>query len=877
MKRSVVQGMLIAAVLALLGVRTTSADTTVYQSDMSGNPHDHNRVAGLGFSVQGAGWPSVLMPVGVSLGGAYHGGELGPFPLMFGQIRTGADGILQGQDPNWVSNRLRYGTGEDSDLYITLTRLSPGILLETGAKTAWLFAPDGSNVVGEIGKVQRHLGAQLRNYSHGWWQCRAKLGATQRIVKGGCEGGKVRPLRWATPGAGGKILTGVLGTQILPDIPVKGVERTPSLAPAPSLPRSEQMADLNAQWMLLWYGSDSVFVHSMTPCVYVENQYLPELIPSPLWPVKGSAYQADVPILLVMEKAPTSIEQGGEGIKITFDRGEGGMGKMVVLPLYGHVLLRADDTEKWLKKFPRDVAARCDAWAARLAEFPVDVTETVFCDARKDRVTHTEDFEFVTVRPGGRRHAPLPAILGLAWHQGLPVSFSGKPENTGLATVWGEVVTLQGNSYTWSLDGLGSLIEARPTIGPSNAKSSPLEQELAVKVDEVLEAGHLGPYMEVWRLPSIFPHLANPAENLYLLCEILPVFSVDSRTALREYLATERAKYPPESVERLNSQRGGQPWGAQREAYDLFSRPDAAADWGAGAGYPRMNDPSPSLWRAYGLARYYEVTDENPADADVLDFSAAALKKTLEGRQWDTFGWFWGKYLWYPHSVGEPTLGQQTPCCVNRNLAGVIGYLKMCRQADQSGPVEAWGLFARLAALRFAMVRYGRYQAAADMVGLPRDSAISARLQKWADFNKPESFVFQAQEIHQYGVLLSNGAHCGKSRPAEQYTFLHMVPEVALMLRKWGLGPDVKRFLDRYAFDHANWYNAKADGAGDGEYRFMVLTDSYQLFMAHAWIAETAPAELERYIDVPWMKRGDFYHMHKLAETIKAYRGVRWE
>jgi hypothetical protein len=57
----------------------------------------------------------------------------------------------------------------------------------------------------------------------------------------------------------------------------------------------------------------------------------------------------------------------------------------------------------------------------------------------------------------------------------------------------------------------------------------------------------------------------------------------------------------------------------------------------------------------------------------------------------------------------------------------------------------------------------------------------------------------------------------------------------------------------------------------------MYPTDSHQLFMAHAWIAGTPPVKLERYIDVPWTPIGDLYHMHKLAEAIKAHRGMRWE
>lgn len=33
---------------------------------------------------------------------------------------------------------------------------------------------------------------------------------------------------------------------------------------------------------------------------------------------------------------------------------------------------------------------------------------------------------------------------------------------------------------------------------------------------------------------------------------------------------------------------------------------------------------------------------------------------------------------------------------------------------------------------------------------------------------------------------------------------------------------------------------------------------------------------LWKYADLPWVARGDWFHIHKLAETIKAYRGFTW-
>ena len=75
------------------------------------------------------------------------------------------------------------------------------------------------------------------------------------------------------------------------------------------------------------------------------------------------------------------------------------------------------------------------------------------------------------------------------------------------------------------------------------------------------------------------------------------------------------------------------------------------------------------------------------------------------------------------------------------------------------------------------------------------------------------------------------------------------------------------------------WYKAHAENIQfcTGEAADIMPNDSYQLFMAHAWVAGTPAATLERYIDVPWVAIGDDYYLLKLAETIKAYRGITWE
>ena len=52
---------------------------------------------------------------------------------------------------------------------------------------------------------------------------------------------------------------------------------------------------------------------------------------------------------------------------------------------------------------------------------------------------------------------------------------------------------------------------------------------------------------------------------------------------------------------------------------------------------------------------------------------------------------------------------------------------------------------------------------------------------------------------------------------------------------------------------------------------------SQQIFMAKAWI-EGAPVDrLADLVDVPWVRIGDLYYIQKLAETLRAARGVEWK
>lgn len=292
----------------------------IYQSSMKGDPRDRFRVAGLGFHVQGSEWPGLLLPGGVVESGTYQGKFPKPTIHCLGRIHTGGTATLKTQDASWTSNSLRYASGPNAELKLTVTRLSPAILLQTDKGWLWLFGSgqDPAHVM----KVQHRF---VNSGPH--------RGRMKRLIPGGA----VKPLRWATRLPSGKIRTGVLGAQPEVSLGMDGVQRVPSRSKGTARP---PLSHLAKGWLLLWYGSDSVFLDTDWPCVYWKDAYGNQ--PSyhtPYWPKRDQVYQADIAILLLPEKAPDGLRFDTErGIGLTFGDG---MGKMAVLPLAGHKPLKA--------------------------------------------------------------------------------------------------------------------------------------------------------------------------------------------------------------------------------------------------------------------------------------------------------------------------------------------------------------------------------------------------------------------------------------------------------------------------------------------------------------------------------------------------------
>jgi len=168
---------------------------------MKGFPQDNNRVSGLALQVEDAGWPLLGMLDGRgstlysglfgTFRGPKQGGGVAPVAMQFGCVSAGQGGSLTGQNASEVTNTLTYSCVKGS-VKVTVTRLSPAVLLESDA--------------GEI-----------------------ELFSLQEKPVSACSDetlppapGAVKPLRWAAPGSQGRVLTGVLGTQPDPGLPKVG-------------------------------------------------------------------------------------------------------------------------------------------------------------------------------------------------------------------------------------------------------------------------------------------------------------------------------------------------------------------------------------------------------------------------------------------------------------------------------------------------------------------------------------------------------------------------------------------------------------------------------------------------------------------------------
>jgi len=625
------------------------------------------------------------------------------------------------------------------------------------------------------------------------------------------------------------------------------------------------LSSLDQNWILLWYGEDSHFVDTKMPLSYS-------------WTVPHeNAYQADTPLLLVFENLPTAIKHSTEGgIDLSFS---GAADHLTILPLYGRDTLRASETETWAQGLPSDVLQKAQWWANHLCSYPVSVSETYAYDGGSDIATITESITFLSACSGGIQFAPIPPMLGLV-KDSLGVSFSGPLVDGHLFTEFGPMLGLENTQeYSWSVSGLEKYVDAKRIVIDSGQAPNELEQELASEVQKIIAAGHFAPWIFLDSVPRHTLrgdlYWGNPADTLYHLIEAAEAINdTDLKSNLINYIQSERTAYPPEDVFNLDPNEG-----TIRGEYSYLDSWTLSVWSEDGLRQDAVLKDVP-LSTFYSLARYYDLTQET-LPAQVWPKAQEALDRDMREQDWATFYWFDG--------FEDRRIAVRN---ANRHFAGLVGYVRLAQIAgDTQAENLGRALLAKAAVLRLGMAQYPRYLYSTDLVELSPEPDWQPQYIRHPnigylynyDWTGPYDDARQVATLDQFEVYLHD--HSGSepgggitnagSGSAHLTGFRDLVPEQARFLADFAK-QDVEIYINKVEALFPHWYASFAEAALGQEHNLFHPINSFQIFMAKALIQGQTPQKLTTYLDIPWLQEGDLFHLHKLAETIKAYRGMAW-
>jgi len=812
-------------ILTLFGFRTTTVlaqDPTTWQNTATGlatEQNDEGKTAGLGFVVQAQDWPFLSLRGGVENAGSYRGAKVdGPVGIEVGQIRIpGSSGTFSHETVDWAHNQMTFTYGGSSELNLWVSRLSPAILLQSQANTLRLFSGD---VAGN------------EFYTNQWEQL------------------------------------DIHGT-LAPSYPKYVAFPTSNGITIQTLSTSDtSLSSLSQNWMLLWYGDNSHFLDTKMPLSY-------------LWTVpQQNAYQADTPLLIVFENQPTAIKHSTEeGVDLSFS---GSAGYVTLLPLYGRDVLRASETETWAQGLPTEVSQKIQWWADHLCAYPVSVSETYAYNEGSDTATITENINFLNVCSGGIQFAPIPPMLGIV-KDALGVSFSGTVVDGNLPTEFGPSLGIENtNQYTWSVSGLKKYTDSKRIIANSGQTPPELEQELDNEVQKIIAAGHFAPWIFLDYVPRATIrgdlYWSNPADTLYHLIEITEALSDQNlKTNLINYIQSERSAYPPEDVFNLDPNEG-----TIRGEYSYLNSWTLRVWSEDGMRQDSVLKDVP-LSTFYALARYYDLTQET-LTSEVRQKAQDALDRDMSEQDWASFYWFDG--------FDDRRIAVRN---ANRHFAGLVGYVRLAELAGDTQAEELGrALLAKAAVLRLGMAQYPRYLYSADLVELPPEPDWQPNYIRHPgrgylynyDWTGPYDDARQVATLDQFEAYLHD--HSGFMEPGTGYrdwdlglcsahltAFRDVTPELARFLADYAR-QDVEIYINKVEGLFPHWYSAFAEAALGQEHNLSHPIDSFQTFMAKASIQGQTPQQLTTYLDIPWLQEGDLFYLHKLAETIKAYRGLAW-
>ena len=650
-------------------------------------------------------------------------------------------------------------------------------------------------------------------------------------------------------------------------------------------------------WILVWFGKTH------------ESSRFSIYTPLP--------YPADCPVLLFFQNAPKTLATD-DGLAIDF---ESQVGRIAMLPLFGDNYPLADFDEKllsqpyktrggayssydygggplrkysipetsfntdlWAEGLPEDVLILCRWWAEHLHQVPVVAKETYFYDPNSDTVTISESFLFSKLAEGGTTFAPLPPTLALAARYGFPIEFSDKLIHVNHLTAHGPLVGIENTpQYTWKIKGLGRYI--KPAENKLNLDNAPeeLRDELDAQVKAIIDAG---PYLAPW-YPVLMNFGAgyknyyrrgyeghflwqNPAETLYYLAQAYPVLSKKTQRRVEKYLKALYKKYPPAEQTLLKFEDG-----APREHY---TRPPESVvnrlneRW-AERNFYHLHEIVPDK-SVYYAACYYSLRRIKGASKEETAEILSVLEPYLACLDWGTMGYFRRPHPWHDRQGSGGTMD------INDQFAALLGAVRLSDRPEfATENVMYRGLFAKAAALRFAMGKHSLYLYESGLLNTPkeRDWMFQLLAGSWrgflytADWMGPRDEAGTVWRLDQFGVTVHEGRQVSGHKECPGLVhFVEITPELGLFAGDF-LKAECAGLMRRVDEVMPAWYTAYCPAVQSFETNIQPPEDSHQLFLLNAWALDATGEQLQWWRDIPWLARGDLFYVQKLTETIKAY------
>jgi hypothetical protein len=774
-------------------------------------------------------------------------GTLGPADIPLGSIGLPSTLAVTAVERtgDWSHSKAVVTLEGGAKLTLYASMLSPGIVVETSTDRLRLFAGQHERFVtfDDKGKMKIH----------------------------GQMSGNLAPKTTVTPH-----LLAIARGKTLEVFATKGAMETPSAADP---------------WALVWWGTSSHFVRTTCPVSGTG--------------VHPDAEQADFPLLLFFDVPPISLAAAQEGgVDLRFrDTSR----RVVVTPA-----LDRSDLCAWASEMDRAVGRNPDLFVelARHLQplyrpYPLTARERFRYDATPDEAAFAQDVTFLPVGPTDGGFTPISPVAGVALEMGMKLGEVGQvPPGLPVTTDFGPLRGLPSarRSAVWAIRGLGRYAASPPAPGVAGRSPAPLDRDFDAQLGRLIEAGRLAPWVYADNIPISASrgeyYWGEPGEALYLLAQLYPVVKKEQQAALLECMADIRKAFPPETTPLMPPDKG-----ARRGGYDVG--PCQVSKTIAEERGKRV-----SLFALYGLERYYALSGQKPTPEEW-----EACKKVIAAA-FEEQGWATLYHLGHPdrflpwegsgpererlrkeHGATETWRGDR-PCAVvnaNRRFSGAIGAIRLARlMGDKETEQQAWWLFARTAVLRYAMGKYAqwRYQGGLESsaVKLPPKpdwfwTWRGRGPQNWCgdletmNWSKPEHDVQQVTELAPDRVELGHWAGVMGDKwtqlcTVEPVAFRYLTPELAAFLADH-LKAECAAYADRIAWNQPTWYASFAPAILGYEHNMNHPSDAFEHFMARSMILGEKPEQLEKWIDVPWLDRGDLFYLNKLAETIRAYRVPR--